>query len=658
MQSEHFSLATNAFRILGATYSATPTEIADLVDEGGYSGDIPEDVLQKAQQSLITPRLRIAAELAWLPELSAAQAASVLVNNTTMTTSAMLLKVSRLPELARANILADFASSNAIDPSFAIAVFDAWQELNPEDVLEFLRASRRAAGQPVPDEKLVLSGLQELRARHAGSLISGLTRAANPTASIGEVIAHEIRKDDTDPLLGMIVREYEKRSERDVSRISDTIGEILQSIRVAGDAIGPFVAMLSEQLEKWLKLTTPLQGFYEWRGHPEPRSKAIFNNIREVALWLANERELHSASSQLGAVLADKFSGVEELHRVAAKDVEDLKAIIAERKEVERFQPLYEAMENAKASSVEFQRVSDVTGIKKEATAPVGPFVLAINRFLEDGGDVDMAAAVARELSLSFNNDADRPDVAYLVLDYVDRLLRPRMSDQMKQKYDEDLATIFRNWKFPQLEKHKGNIPEMIAALETIVASAPVSVKPEFAAFLASLKGKQRAKRIKWLVWAAIVGFVIVVSIASNAEKRSSYGSSSYGSSGGFSGYSTSQTTNYGPSGISSYTPAPKPPPVRPVDLKLETRPSFGSGKTLSRNEIRYCVFQGKRMDFLRDLPTTNAHIAKFNEMVRDFNNRCGSYRYMQADMSAVQSEAALRTSAFSEEASTIARNW
>lgn len=663
MQSEHFTLATNAFRILGATYSSTPTEIADLVNDGGYSGDISEDVLHKAQQTLITPRLRMAAELAWLPELSAAQAASVLVDTTAMTTSAMLSKVSRLPELARANIMADFASSNAIDPAFAISLFDAWQAVSPDDILEFLRETRRVAGQPVPDEKLVLSGLQELRAAHAGSLISGLTKAENPAASIGEVIAREIRKDDVDPLLGMVVREYEKRSERHSSRISDAIGEILQSIRRSGDAVGPFVEALSEQLDQWLKLTTPLQGFYEWRGHPEPRSKAMFNNVREVALWLANERELHSASSQLSALLADKFSGVEELRRIADKDVDDLKAIIAERKEVERFQPLYDAMEKAKASPVEFARVSNIAGMKGEATAPVGPFVLAINRFLEQGGDVDMAAAVGRELSLSFNNDADRPDIAYLVLEYVNLLARPRMSDQTKQKFDEDLATIFRNWKFPQLEKHRGNIPKMIAALETVVVSAPSSVKPEFAAFLASLKGKQRQQRIKWFVGAGIVAVVVIASFASNQSKRSSYGSSNFGSSNygsgaGSSDFSSSQTTNYGSSGTSTYTPAPKPVPVQPVDLKLETKPPFGSGNTLSRDEIRYCIFQGKRMDFLRDLPTTNAQIAKFNEMVGDFNNRCGSYRYMQHDMSVVESEAALRTSAFLAEASTIARSW
>ncbi|WP_311273677.1 MULTISPECIES: hypothetical protein [unclassified Rhizobium] len=657
MQSEHFSLATNAFRMLGATYSTTPTEIANLVDDGGYSGDISEEVLHKAQQELITPRLRMTAELAWLPELSAAQAASVLGPQSKLNTSAMLSKVSLLPELARANILADYASSNVIDPDFAIALFDAWQALTPDDILEFLRETRRAAGQPVPDEKLVLSGLQELRSKHAGSLISGLTRGASPAASIKEVIAHELRKGDTDPLLGMMVREYERRSERDTARISDAIGEVLRSIRSGGDAISPFVVTLSEQLDKWLIFTKPLQGFYEWRGHPEPRSKAIFNSVREVALWLANERELHSASSQLSAVLADKFAGLEELRRVAAKDVEDLKGIIAELKEVERFQPLYEATENAKASPAEFARVSEISGMRKEATAPVGPFVLAVARFLEDGGNVDMAAAVARELSLSFNNDADRPDVAYLVLDYMDRLARPRMSAQTMQNYDEDLATIFRNWKFPQLEKHKGNIPELIAALEIIVESAPASVKPEFAAFLTGLKGKQRAKRIKWLVWATIVGFVIIVSIASNSEKRSSYGSSSYGTSGGSSRYST-ETRNYGSSGNSSYTPAPKPTPVQPVDLKLETKPSFGSGKTLSRNEIRYCIFQGKRLDLLRDVPTTNAQVAKFNAMVGDFNNRCESYRYMQVDMTAVQSEAALRTSAFLEETSTIARNW
>jgi hypothetical protein len=69
-------------------------------------------------------------------------------------------------------------------------------------------------------------------------------------------------------------------------------------------------------------------------------------------------------------------------------------------------------------------------------------------------------------------------------------------------------------------------------------------------------------------------------------------------------------------------------------------------------------VFQGKRIGFLRNLPTTNAQVAKFNEIVDDFNNRCGSYRYMKADMSAVESEAAYKTGAFLEEASTIARNW
>lgn len=657
MQSEHFTLATNAFRILGATYTAKPTDIADLVNDGGYSGDISEELLQKSQQILITPRLRMAAELAWLPELSAAQVASVLVDTTAMTTSDMLKKVSRLPELARANILADFASSNAIDSAFAIALFEAWQAVSIVDILEFLRETRIAAGQPAPDDKLVISELQELRLRHAGSLVLGLTKAANPGAIIGEVIAHEIRKDDTDPLLGMVVREIEKRSERDTSRISDSISETLQSIRHNWIAIGPFVTALSEQLDQWLKLTTPLQGFYEWRGHPEPRSKAIFNNIREVALWLANEQELHSASSQLSAVLADKFSGIEELRRIAAKDIEDLKGIIAERKEIERFQRLFDAVEKAKASPVEFARVSGLEGMKKDAAAPVGPFVSAIGRFLEDGGDVDTAAAVGRELSLSFNNDADRPAVAYLVLDYVNRLARSGMSNQTKQKYDEDLATIFRNWKFPELEKHKGNIPKMINALESVVASAPASVKPELAVFLANLKGKQRAKRIKWLVWAAIVGFVVIVSIASNNGNGSSYRSSSYGSSGS-SGYSTSQTASYGSSEASSNTPAPNPAPAQPVDLKLETKPAFGSGQTLSRQEVRYCVFQGKRIDFLRNLPTTNAQIAAFNEIVVDFNNRCGSFRYMPADMTAVESEAANKTGAFMEEAQTIARNW
>jgi hypothetical protein len=574
------------------------------------------------------------------------------------TAAAMLRRVSLLPELARANILADFASRNPIDSEFVAALFAAWHDLDEEEVSLFIAQTRRAAGQPMPDGKLINSTLLELRAKHASSALSGLMRSAGAQERIRALVEQETQREDTDPLLGLFVREYEKRIEREASQITETINSSLSSIRSTQDDFPSEAVSISEQLARWMGLATPMLAFYNWRGHPEPRSKSLFNSVRDVSLWLANDRERHTDAMKLSNILIDRFAQVEELKAIATKDVDDLKDIIVQRKEAARFQRLEDSIEAAKVSAAEFERISKQEGMTKRATAPVGFFVSAINEFLDEGGDVDLAAVVGRDLALSFNNDAENPGLAYSVMEFVFYLTSSKMSPQTRQKFDEDLTTLFRNWKFPLLEKHRGNTSNMIAALEGIVSSAPAAAKAEFSAFLDVMRRKRQTSRIKWGVGLAVLGFIVISSIISNNNNRSSYRTSSYGSSSSSGTYTAPSTTSYTPPQNTTYTPAPKPVPVQPVDLHLEARPPFGSGQTLTKDQIRYCVFQGKRLDYLRNLPTTNAAVDKFNELVGDFNDRCSSYRYRESDMSSVEAEAVLRTSTFLSEVSTIAKGW
>jgi hypothetical protein len=78
---------------------------------------------------------------------------------------------------------------------------------------------------------------------------------------------------------------------------------------------------------------------------------------------------------------------------------------------------------------------------------------------------------------------------------------------------------------------------------------------------------------------------------------------------------------------------------------RKQTKPPIGSGRTMSTDEIRYCVFESARIDFMKPLATDNARIETFNRYVEDYNSRCSSFRYRSGTLEAIRREAAERAS-------------
>lgn len=58
------------------------------------------------------------------------------------------------------------------------------------------------------------------------------------------------------------------------------------------------------------------------------------------------------------------------------------------------------------------------------------------------------------------------------------------------------------------------------------------------------------------------------------------------------------------------------------------TKPSVGINNVLSVPEIRWCIWEGIRIEAMRDVIDNNAGIDEFNRIVNDYNSRCGTYRY------------------------------
>jgi hypothetical protein len=68
------SLTASPFYLLGASLRDDRTKIAEAVERALEDGDIDEQAIIRAQQTLMAPKPGLAAELAWLPGIAPVRA--------------------------------------------------------------------------------------------------------------------------------------------------------------------------------------------------------------------------------------------------------------------------------------------------------------------------------------------------------------------------------------------------------------------------------------------------------------------------------------------------------------------------------------------------------------------------------------------------------
>jgi hypothetical protein len=146
------------------------------------------------------------------------------------------------------------------------------------------------------------------------------------------------------------------------------------------------------------------------------------------------------------------------------------------------------------------------------------------------------------------------------------------------------------------------------------------------------------------LFWAVAAAGVLIWIVASNGDN-------------------TSRTMNYRPPSPSYSTAATNPTAtIRndafvPVDT-TETMPPVGSGLTLSRPNMRYCSYQGIRLEAARPMIAGESQRQRFNAAIDDYNSRCSRYRYLQNDKDVVDAELPVKRFALETEGRSLATSW
>lgn len=507
MQNLTFSLTDNAFFILGAKYDTNRSEIAELVEEAEFDQQYSTDLIQRAQQSLLAPMARLDEEVSWLPTLSEIQIKNILD----------LIEVNRfdklndlsnhLPELARVNILSHLISKSYDVFGASQRLIETWDDIDKQEVLASLNSQRRASGFPVIERHALDAALNLLENKHASSAAKIVEVFKSPSNGMHIIVKTALKTYPYSPLLEKLVRNYDGASEAALSNISSAIDSFIDSARTEGKDLNATVGEISSLLARWNEISLPVQVYEQYQGHEEARSKEIYERLRELCLYLANECGKYSEAKRISETLLKSFIDLETVAEILKQDIEKLNELEKTQRNETLIEPLIIVCQTAKDELTKVRKSLSLSGFSDESKGPVRDIVIAFRNASALLEDNSVLFLIIRDLALYINNECQDPETAFKLLDGLLNFQHPK-NDLYKQ-LEEECAVSYRNWKMNELQKSAGNWGAMLQIIEDLLKKADDEDQIMLQELRAKIKHKHFIKKVKWGFF-ALVAIIII----------------------------------------------------------------------------------------------------------------------------------------------------
>ncbi len=637
MNNGCFELTTSAFHFLKANYGSDQSDIAELVDDAEYAGVFEPEQIQRAQQSLLAPMARLEQEVSWLPELSQAQISNVFDLITSGDVVELRKSTEHFPELAKANVLAHLCGIGNVTDDLFHSLVAAWDEVEQTNLLNVINDGRERAGFPSIELQQLRDALKDLEGLHARTAAVGIWTLDRPGETMERIVETELRRHPSSSFLGQFVRRYDNLSEPDLVRVSDEIDSCIERAGESDADLSVVVSAISDLLVRWDDINQPVQVYEQHQGHEEGRSKRIYEKLRTLCLELANDRSEFSDARLLSEALLRTFPELESVAEVLKRDVAQLETLDEQQKQQQHIEPLIAACEAAKNQLPKVKKALARNGFSQASKGPTSDILAAFKTALAELADKSLAFVVVRDLALYINNDRNDPETAFRLVNGLLSYAGAHPSNELSEKLEEERAVLHRNWKMNELDKNAGNLTAMLQTVDDMLKYARGSERSELQQLKTKIERKRFGKKLKWGIYAsiaAVIGFFVIAGEMDRPARRSTYQ----------------------PSTPRVATPTPAAAPTQTVER--EVLPPVGQGLTLNRSQIRYCVFQGQRLDAIRPLTSTNNQIDRFNRLIEDLNSRCSNYRYRSGALSSIQREARENASELRADARRIVASW
>lgn len=314
-----FDITRNAFARFGVSPRAPVSQIEDAFEDAVIDDPRAEAELIKLKQSITTPKPRLDNELRWLVGMAPARADELVGALVGADAERIVQAITKEAEgLAAANLAAD-ACGRFKDERFLPLLITACQGIVEAEVLGHISGARAASGFPAVTATHVRDGLKTVLAEHAGSAVALIASQPQPAKLMAEVVTRQ-----TGPVVEAITAAFAQWAS---PRLTALEARITAAVRVLAQRGGDTLSDLIALLEEWDEVSQPLQLYSQAKGMDDPRSLALYREVREVSLELANKHNAHSDARRLTEALLRVFEELPSAKRQLTKDLTDLDGI-------------------------------------------------------------------------------------------------------------------------------------------------------------------------------------------------------------------------------------------------------------------------------------------------------------------------------------------
>jgi hypothetical protein len=638
-----FSLLSNPFVLLRISANASAQNIKSAYEDAVEDSILGIDVLQRAQQELLTPRLRINAEVGGLIDVAPNLASQLISRLQTRASHAELADlIASLHALPKSNILAHLASQAIATENDLMELLNAQSTVAVGGTCDAINDAREQAGFVRTDQDSVAKALAALEERQIRSVVDRAATNDSFAKAFISFVNRVLGANDhaLTTKLAVYVAAYGQAMAPALSVRREAVITACGAVRRNPRSIQS-LERIARELRRWNDIAHPIKLFESHMNRDDTQARDLFMQVRDLCIWLANEQQMYEAARSITQCCSDVFKELPRAIEQMREEIQTLSQLSLQKAANTLLDPLCKVLEEAQKSHRQLEKDLLKNGFGSRSSGIVkklyDEFTKAVS--ITAGTELaDLPWRLVREAAISLNNDSQSPGAAARLVDGLVSyfsLHRPSNDVVTTLKNDQDAARknilqqdLVENLKHGRLSNARtlaGKLIEIEKGAEELAALK--QMRDVIAA-------KQRSNRIRgWGWFAAAVGLVFFVAIGSQ-EKGSG---------------STAPSNRYSPP---SYSPPPsqraEAPPQKPNTAPLTTaymeeRPPVGRGLSLTQANIRYCEFQGVRLESARSFVSAQSDVLWFNSLVDDWNSRCASYRYRPPDKSAVDAEVSTR---------------
>jgi hypothetical protein len=447
-------LQQSPFALLGVTTRDDRRRIVELSEE--KSLELDHESCQKARSDLTSPRMRLNAEIAWLPGVSPRKASQLM---SMLHTDPMSIRnESGLPTLAHLNLLAAaFEAVDGNDSANDVAEFIQEMaclvdELSADQVLRDINEDRSVSSFPeVKGVEQVEAELSERKRYYRNVIKDALNRL--PTATLVDAMTVAVDsitrggENHAPVLLDDLVDSYAVETQGFLQNEAENAQKLIKaasnSAKSGESVVKPIVDKLEAVARNWDKVAQPIQLSAKARGIDHEPSHQIANSIRSLAIDLFNEHDMLTQSQRLTGLILELFAESPKVVERVEQDSDYLSDISQHRNESAAIDPIRTLCESVLKSIERNPRTANSEGLRllnegRELleTAPIK----ADSPIYREAKDI--LAFALMQCAVAYGNETTKWEPCVSLLE---NALKLASEVKLRQRLSENLAIVKSN---------------------------------------------------------------------------------------------------------------------------------------------------------------------------------------------------------------------